>query len=128
MAKLEEKSARYGLASRYRDEWVLQNLSFTVPKGQIIAIVGPTGAGKSTIVSLLPRLYDLCEGEILIDGKPLTSYTQESLRKNIAFVPQKPLRKNNRICRIASGRMLKMNRLIFLSHYQVFLIKRPCGS
>lgn len=75
---------------RYRDEWVLKNLSFTVPKGQIVAIVGPTGAGKSTIVSLLPRLYDLSEGEILIDGKPLTSYTQESLRKNIAFVPQKP--------------------------------------
>ena len=75
---------------RYRDSWVLSNLSFTIPKGQIVAIVGPTGAGKSTIVSLLPRLYDLNEGEILIDGKPLTDYTQESLRKNIAFVPQKP--------------------------------------
>ena len=75
---------------RYRDEWVLRNLSFTVPKGHIVAIVGPTGAGKSTIVSLLPRLYDLSEGVILIDDKPLTAYTQESLRKNIAFVPQKP--------------------------------------
>lgn len=75
---------------RYKDAWVLRNLSFTVPKGQIVAIVGPTGAGKSTIVSLLPRLYDVNEGEILIDGKPLPLYTQESLRKNIAFVPQKP--------------------------------------
>jgi len=75
---------------RYRDAWVLQNVSFTVPKGQIVAIVGPTGAGKSTIVSLLPRLYDVNEGAILIDGKPLQGYTQETLRQNIAFVPQKP--------------------------------------
>jgi ABC-type multidrug transport system fused ATPase/permease subunit len=75
---------------RYKDVWVLKNLSFTVPKGQIVAIVGPTGAGKSTIVSLLPRLYDVDEGEILIDDKPLQSFTQESLRQNIAFVPQKP--------------------------------------
>jgi ABC-type multidrug transport system fused ATPase/permease subunit len=75
---------------RYKDAWVLKDLSFTVPKGQIVAIVGPTGAGKSTIVSLLPRLYDVHEGEIVIDGKPLNAYTQESLRKNIAFVPQKP--------------------------------------
>ncbi len=75
---------------RYKDQPVLRNLSFKVPKGQIVAIVGPTGAGKSTIVSLLPRLYDIQEGEILIDGKPHTSFTQQSLRRNIAFVPQKP--------------------------------------
>ena len=75
---------------RYRDTWVLHDVSFTVPKGQIVAIVGPTGAGKSTIVSLLPRLYDVNEGAILIDGKPLQAYTQESLRQKIAFVPQKP--------------------------------------
>jgi putative ABC transport system ATP-binding protein len=76
---------------KYRDDsWILQGLSFTIPKGQIVAIVGPTGAGKSTIVSLLPRLYDVQQGEILIDGKPLQAYTQESLRRSIAFVPQKP--------------------------------------
>lgn len=75
---------------RYKDTWVLRNLSFTVPKGKIVAIVGPTGAGKSTIVALLPRLYDVNEGEILIDGRSVQTYTQESLRKNIAFVPQKP--------------------------------------
>lgn len=75
---------------KYKETPVLQNLSFTVPKGSIVAIVGPTGAGKSTIVSLLPRLYEVDEGEILIDGTPLTAFTQESLRKNIAFVPQKP--------------------------------------
>lgn len=75
---------------RYKDNWVLKNLSFTVKKGETVAIVGPTGAGKSTIVQLLPRLYDVQEGDIFIDGQSLKSYTQKSLRENIAFIPQKP--------------------------------------
>ncbi|HEY4832993.1 MAG TPA: ABC transporter ATP-binding protein, partial [Waddliaceae bacterium] len=75
---------------RYSERWVLQDLSFTVNKGEMVAIVGPTGAGKSTIVQLLPRLYDVQKGTILINGKPLESFTQKSLRENIAFVSQKP--------------------------------------
>lgn len=75
---------------RYNDEWVLKGLSFSIQKGQTVAIVGPTGAGKSTVVQLLPRLYDIEQGQIRIDGKPITSLTQKSLRENIAFVPQKP--------------------------------------
>lgn len=75
---------------RYADQWVLKDVSFSIKKGETVAIVGPTGAGKSTIVQLLPRLYELQKGEIRIDGKPLHCYTQRSLRENIAFVPQKP--------------------------------------
>lgn len=75
---------------RYEEDWVLKGLSFTVPKGKTVAIVGPTGAGKSTIVQLLPRLYDVQKGEIRIDGKMIKAYTQKSLRESIAFVPQKP--------------------------------------
>ncbi|NGX43893.1 MAG: Lipid A export ATP-binding/permease protein MsbA [Candidatus Anoxychlamydiales bacterium] len=75
---------------RYQDEWVLKDISFKIKKGETIAIVGPTGAGKSTIVQLLPRLFDVQKGEIIIDGYPLKEYTQKSLRENIAFVPQKP--------------------------------------
>lgn len=75
---------------RYDDKWILKDLSFTVEKGQTVAIVGPTGAGKSTIVQLFPRLYEVQEGEIRIDGLPLAAYTQKSLRENIAYVPQKP--------------------------------------
>lgn len=75
---------------QYEDRWALQGVSFTVRKGETVAIVGPTGAGKSTIVQLLPRLYDVQKGEIRVDGKPLAAYTQKSLRENIAFVPQKP--------------------------------------
>jgi len=75
---------------RYEEEWVLKGLSFTIKKGETVAIVGPTGAGKSTIVQLLPRLYEVQKGEVRVDGKPLQSYTQESLREIMAFVPQKP--------------------------------------
>jgi len=75
---------------RYEDHWVLKGVSFKVRQGEKVAIVGPTGSGKSTIVQLLPRLYDVQQGEIRIDGRPLKDYTQKSLRENIAFVPQKP--------------------------------------
>lgn len=75
---------------RYQGEWILKDVSFTVRKGETVAIVGPTGAGKSTIVQLLPRLFEVQKGEIRIDGKPLDAYTQKSIRDHIAFVSQKP--------------------------------------
>lgn len=75
---------------RYGEQWILKGLSFTVKHGEMVAIVGPTGAGKSTIVQLLPRLYDVQKGSILIDGQPLSLYTQKSIRESIAFVPQRP--------------------------------------
>jgi ABC-type multidrug transport system fused ATPase/permease subunit len=75
---------------KYNDNWVIKDLSFTVKKGEIVALVGATGAGKSTVVQLLPRLYDIQKGEIRIDGIPLNAIMQKSLRELIAFVPQKP--------------------------------------
>jgi len=75
---------------RYGDEWVLKDFSFSVKKGQSVALVGPTGAGKSTIAQLLPRLYDVQQGEVRVNGKPISTFTQKSLREQIAFVPQKP--------------------------------------
>ena len=75
---------------RYQGDWILKNISFTVRKGETVAIIGPTGAGKSTIVQLMPRLYDIQQGEVRIDGRPLKTYTQKSLREHIAFVSQKP--------------------------------------
>jgi len=67
---------------------VLSNLNFTVEAGQTIAIVGPTGSGKSSLVSLLPRLQDATEGQILLDGIPLVEYDPQRLRRVIGFVPQ----------------------------------------
>lgn len=75
---------------KYRDEWVIKDVSFSVKRGEVVALVGATGAGKSTLVQLLPRLYEVQKGEIRIDGVPLNAITQKSLREQIAFVPQKP--------------------------------------
>ena len=67
---------------------VLKNISLYAHPGQKIAFVGSTGAGKTTITNLLNRFYDISDGEILIDGKPLKAYDKEHLRKNIAMVLQ----------------------------------------
>ena len=82
------ESANGGNGPRHGDELVLKNLNLTVPAGTSLAIVGPTGSGKSTLVSLIPRIYDATEGSVLIDGRPVREYPLEVLRANIGFVPQ----------------------------------------
>jgi len=67
---------------------VLHNISLKIPAGASLAIVGPTGSGKSTLVHLIPRLYDAPEAALLLDGRPLRDYPLETLRANIGFVPQ----------------------------------------
>jgi ATP-binding cassette subfamily B protein len=69
-------------------EWVLEGVSFRAAPGQTIAIVGPTGAGKTTIVNLVPRFYDVAGGRVLIDGVDVRDVTAESLRRQIGLVPQ----------------------------------------
>ncbi len=97
---------------RYEDEWVLRDVSFQVKKGESVAIIGATGSGKSTILQLIPRLYDVDQGAIKIDGRPLSDYTQESIRRHIAYVSQKPflfcdsIREN-----IAYGRDLSLEKI-----------------
>lgn len=75
---------------KYRDEWVIKDVSFTIKRGEVVALLGATGSGKSTLVQLLPRLYEVQKGEIRVDGIPINAITQKSLRDQIAFVPQKP--------------------------------------
>ncbi|MER9190807.1 ABC transporter ATP-binding protein [Mesorhizobium australicum] len=69
----------------------IHNLNLSIPPGQKVGIVGPSGAGKSTFVHLLQRLYDVQGGQILIDGQPIASVTQDSLREALAVVPQEIL-------------------------------------
>ena len=68
---------------------VISNISFTAEPGKVTAIIGSTGSGKSTLVNLIPRFYDVTEGEITVDGVDVRKLTLKQLRKNIGFVPQK---------------------------------------
>jgi len=69
----------------------LKGISFEVRSGQVVAIVGPTGAGKTTLMSLLPRFYDARKGKVLLDGTDIRTLTLESLRRQISIVLQEPL-------------------------------------
>ncbi len=74
---------------RYRPgEPVLEDVSFTVEKGSVVALVGPSGAGKTTLVDLLGRFYEVSEGEILIDGVDIRDFTVRSLRSSLGIVSQ----------------------------------------
>lgn len=114
---------------RYQDEWILKDVSFTILKGETVAIVGPTGSGKSTIVQLLPRLYEVQQGEIRIDGKPVNAYTQRSLRDQIAFVSQKPFLFYDTIAaNIAFGRNFTREDIQTAAkraHADEFIIRQP---
>lgn len=71
------------------EENMLKAVSFTAKPGQTTAIIGSTGSGKTTLVNLIPRLYDVTEGEILIDGVDIRTVTQHDLRSHIGYIPQK---------------------------------------
>jgi len=77
-----------GLSFQYGDTPVLRDISLHIPAGTSLAIVGPTGAGKSTLVNLLPRLFEAPRGALLIDGRPVGDYPLAVLRRNIGMVPQ----------------------------------------
>lgn len=70
------------------NEYALKNINFKIPKGKTLAIVGRTGSGKTTLVNLLLRLYNINEGDILVDGVELPKISLETLRENIGYVPQ----------------------------------------
>ena len=73
------------------EEPVLKNISFKCKKGEMIAFIGSTGSGKSTLINLIPRFYDVTEGSIKVDGVDVRDYDLKALRKKIGFIPQKTL-------------------------------------
>ncbi len=82
---IELKNVTYGYGD---DKDVLRNINLKIKKGETFALVGPSGGGKTTICHLIPRFYNVEDGEILIDGKEIHSVTMESLRRNIGIVQQ----------------------------------------
>lgn len=71
------------------EEYLLKNISFKANKGETIAFIGSTGSGKSTLINLVPRFYDVTDGEVLVDGINVKDYKKEFLRNKIGYVPQK---------------------------------------
>jgi ATP-binding cassette subfamily B protein len=86
-----------GLSFEYEGKSVLHNLNLRIPAGSSMAIVGPTGSGKSTLVSLIPRIYDAAPGMVLLDGRPIREYSLASLRSSVGFVPQETFLFSDRI-------------------------------
>jgi ATP-binding cassette, subfamily B, multidrug efflux pump len=93
----------------YRDNTpVLRNINLVIEPGQTVALVGPTGAGKTTVANLIARFYDVSDGAVLIDGINVTTVTQASLRRQMGLVPQDPflfsgsIRDNVRFGRLAA--------------------------
>lgn len=85
---IEFKNVSFSYPTGDTGKGVLKNLSLNIPMGKTVALVGPSGGGKTTLCNLIPRFYELDEGSILIDGKDITTLTRQSLRKSIGIVAQ----------------------------------------
>lgn len=111
---------------------ILKGISFSVPAGKKVAVVGPSGAGKSTIMKLLFRFYEPNSGEICIDGQPINTLTQDSLRSHIGIVPQDTvlfnasLRENIRYGN-PDACDEEIDQVIKLAHLEAFIEKLPEG-
>lgn len=111
---------------------VLKNIDLHIPAGKVVALVGQSGSGKSTIASLIPRFYEVSEGLILLDGQPITSLSLESLRSHIAMVTQHITLFNDTIANNIAYGMPKATRAAIihaakLAYADEFITKLPQG-
>ncbi|GHG66957.1 lipid A export ATP-binding/permease protein MsbA [Alishewanella longhuensis] len=138
--RLELKTAKGNISFEHvsfhypgHSQRVLSDISFTVPAGQTVALVGRSGSGKTTISSLLPRFYEVEQGQILLDGQNIQSYTRSSLRQQIAVVSQHVMLFNDTIANnICYGMAEKVSRELLLdvaekAHVMEFANKMPEG-
>jgi ATP-binding cassette, subfamily B, bacterial MsbA len=105
LEKFKEKIELKNVSFSYSDKPVLQNIDLVIEKGKTIALVGPSGVGKSTIADLIPRFYEATAGQVLVDGRDVKEYTMESLRSHMSFVTQEIILFNDTVFNnIALGR------------------------
>lgn len=97
LRSFEEKIELRNVSFGYTDKLVLKEIDLEIEKGKTVALVGPSGVGKSTIADLIPRFYDVTEGQVLIDGKDVKEYTMESVRSHMSFVTQEIILFNDTI-------------------------------
>jgi subfamily B ATP-binding cassette protein MsbA len=127
--RLEFSHVRFGYVP---DQPVLRDVSFTVAPGRVAALVGPTGSGKSTLIALIPRLYDVSAGVIRVDDVDIRRYTVPSLREQVSFVLQEPVLFHTSVAQnIAYGRAGAGREAIehaaTLAHAHQFITRLPHG-
>ena len=97
LERFQEKIEFVNVSFAYNSDLVLKNINLTIPKGKMIALVGPSGGGKSTLADLVPRFYDPTQGEVKLDDHALTKYDVESLRQQLGIVTQESILFNDTI-------------------------------
>lgn len=130
LAPIKEEVAFFGVSFKYTDKEVLRDISFKAKAGDVTAFVGPSGAGKTTLVSLIARFYDPAKGDVRVDGIDIRDVTLKSLRNQIGIVTQETLLFNDTVsANIAYGNKdIDINRVIEAaktSNAHDFIMKMP---
>lgn len=117
---------------KYQDETVLKDINLTIPKGKTVALVGPSGGGKSTLADLVPRFYDPSEGNVLLDGVSLQDYTTDSIRSKMGIVTQESILFNDTIFNniafgIPDANTEKVEQAAKIANAHDFIMESPLG-
>jgi subfamily B ATP-binding cassette protein MsbA len=132
MQHFKESIEFKNVSFRYDEHVILKNINLKIEKGKTIALVGSSGAGKSTLADLVPRFHDVSEGEILVDGVNIKSYSLQTLRNHISIVTQEPILFNDTIAHNISlgmdnAKMDEVFQAARIANAENFILKKEQG-